>query len=122
MARAFVPPAQHGMKILNREAFKKTVSTLAMRVQAKHVGGLMKNLSRFFIIIFYLLITQLLLCVHSKFLSLLFSELLNQPRLRNVANSDQQDTKLILLRNDLKEEGKSRVKIIIKIVGKKVAR
>ena len=56
MARAFVPPAQHGMKILNREAFKKTVSTLAMRVQAKHVGGLMKNLSRFFIIIFYLLI------------------------------------------------------------------
>ena len=47
MTRAFVPPVQHGMKILNREAFKKTVSTLAMRVQAKHVGGLMKNLSRF---------------------------------------------------------------------------
>ena len=56
MARAFIPPVQHGMKILNREAFKKTVSTLAMRVQAKHVGGLMKNLSRFSIIIFYLLI------------------------------------------------------------------
>ncbi|KAG2217308.1 hypothetical protein INT45_013004 [Circinella minor] len=82
MTRAFVPPVQHGMKILNREAFKKTVSTLAMRVQAKHVGGLMKNLS---------------------------SELLNQPRLRNVANSDQPDTKLILLRNDLREEDISKL-------------
>ncbi|KAI9479532.1 hypothetical protein BDB00DRAFT_858726 [Zychaea mexicana] len=73
---AFVPPVQHGMTVLNREAFKKSVSTLAMRVQAKRVGDLMKKLS---------------------------SELLNQPRLRNVVNGSD-DTKLLLLRSDLRQE------------------
>ncbi|KAI8137185.1 Met-10+ like-protein-domain-containing protein [Fennellomyces sp. T-0311] len=73
---AFVPPVQHGMTVLNREAFKKSVKILGMRVNPKHVGNVMKKLS---------------------------SELLNQPRLRNVVNGENA-TKLVLLRQDLRQE------------------
>lgn len=41
---AFVPPAHHGMTVLNREAFKKTIQTLGVRVPARQVNVVMKGL------------------------------------------------------------------------------
>ncbi|KAG0185957.1 tRNA (guanine(37)-N1)-methyltransferase [Apophysomyces sp. BC1034] len=75
---AFVPPVRRGMTVLNRDAFKATFETLGVRVPAKKVGQFMKNISR---------------------------ELLNQPRLRNVTTDpESKDTKLVLLRPNLKKE------------------
>ncbi|KAI9314288.1 hypothetical protein BX666DRAFT_2029814 [Dichotomocladium elegans] len=72
---AFVPPAQHGMQVLNREAFKKAVEVLGVRVPAKQVSAVMKGLMGY---------------------------LLNQPRLRNVVpDPDDAEVKLLLLKQDM---------------------
>ncbi|ORX61562.1 hypothetical protein DM01DRAFT_1332163 [Hesseltinella vesiculosa] len=69
------PPAQHGMTVLNREAFKLSFQTLAVRVPAKGVTQLQKSLQK---------------------------DVLLLPRLRSVANDpDSKDIKLVLLREDL---------------------
>ncbi|KAI8883999.1 hypothetical protein K501DRAFT_323216 [Backusella circina FSU 941] len=71
------PPLNRGMKALDRDSFKQIVKILAVKVPAKKVGLFMKSLS---------------------------GDLFNQPRLRNViADSDSKDTKLVLLKTDLKE-------------------
>ncbi|KAJ8663226.1 hypothetical protein O0I10_001403, partial [Lichtheimia ornata] len=72
---AFVPPAHHGMTVLNREAFKKTIQTLGVRVPARQVNVVMKGL---------------------------MGQLLNQPRLRNVVDDPQgKETKLLLLKQEV---------------------
>ncbi|KAL0094823.1 guanine(37)-N1-methyltransferase [Phycomyces blakesleeanus] len=74
----FFPPAHHGMKVLNRAAFKKSYDVIGVRVPAKRVGIVVKAFG---------------------------NNLLNQPRLRNVAeDSGSKETKLVLLKADLRRE------------------
>ncbi|KAF7729879.1 tRNA (guanine(37)-N1)-methyltransferase [Apophysomyces ossiformis] len=85
-----MPPVRRGMTVLNRDAFKATYETLGVRVPAKNVGLFMKNMSR---------------------------ELLNQPRLRNVTKDPQSnETKLVLLRPDLKQEDLEKLPDAMKLI------
>ncbi|KAI9596926.1 tRNA methyltransferase Trm5 [Syncephalis fuscata] len=69
------PPLQRSMTELSREAFRKTVQLLAVRVPVKSIGPARQKLEK---------------------------DLLNQPRLRNVVNDPAQpELKLLLLRSDI---------------------
>ncbi|KAF1803917.1 Met-10+ like-protein-domain-containing protein [Mucor lusitanicus] len=74
---SLTPPQNRGMTVLNRDAFKKTFTTLAIRAPNQLVKPLMTQLE---------------------------DELLNQPRIRSVvSDGTRTDTKLILLRLDIKD-------------------
>ncbi|KAG1108652.1 hypothetical protein G6F42_015907 [Rhizopus arrhizus] len=74
---SLTPPQNRGMTALDRDAFKKTFTTLAIRAPNQLVKPLMTELE---------------------------DELLNQPRIRSVvSDGTQTDTKLILLRLDIKD-------------------
>ncbi|KAI8647388.1 Met-10+ like-protein-domain-containing protein, partial [Parasitella parasitica] len=78
---SLTPPQNRGMRVLNKDAFKKTFTTLAIRAPNQLVKPLMTQLE---------------------------DELLNQPRIRSVvSDGTQKDTKLILLRLDIKDVNKS---------------
>ncbi|ORZ14793.1 guanine(37)-N1-methyltransferase [Absidia repens] len=71
------PPVHHGMTVLNREAFKKSLQTLALRVPAKKVTLIRKTMS---------------------------PDILDLPRMRNVIpDPESKDTRLLLLRYDLQD-------------------
>ncbi|OZJ04872.1 hypothetical protein BZG36_02604 [Bifiguratus adelaidae] len=67
---AFTIPLQRGASALNKEAFGKTIKVLAVRVPAKNVGVCLKALA---------------------------GDLLNQPKLQNVAPDESKETKKLLL-------------------------
>lgn len=46
MVASIAPPVHRGMTVLNREAFKKCIETLGIRVPAKKVGLFMKTLEK----------------------------------------------------------------------------
>ncbi|CAO3617289.1 unnamed protein product [Cunninghamella blakesleeana] len=71
------PPVHHGMTILNREAFKTSIQTLALRVPVNKIKQLQKSLT---------------------------NDILNLPRMRNITSDKiSKETKLLLLRNDLED-------------------
>ncbi|KAI8073269.1 Met-10+ like-protein-domain-containing protein [Gongronella butleri] len=72
-----VPPTQYGMTVLNREAFKATFQTLALRVPNRKVALLQKSLT---------------------------TDVLDLPRMRAVvADPESKDNRLLLLRDDLQD-------------------
>ncbi|CEP18686.1 hypothetical protein [Parasitella parasitica] len=74
---SLVPPQNRGMRVLDREAFRKVYTTLAIRVPNQLVKPLMIQLE---------------------------DKLLNQPRISSVvSDGTRNDTKLILLRLDIKD-------------------
>ncbi|KAG2214894.1 hypothetical protein INT46_007854 [Mucor plumbeus] len=74
---SLTPPQNRGMTVLDRDAFRKTFTTLAIRAPIQLVKPLMTQLE---------------------------NELLNQPRIRSVvSDGTQKDTKLILLRLDIRD-------------------
>ncbi|KAI8335706.1 guanine(37)-N1-methyltransferase [Chlamydoabsidia padenii] len=73
------PPLHHGMTALNREAFKKSIQSFALRIPAKKVKLVQKTVS---------------------------SDILNLPRMRNViSDPESKETRLLLLRHDLVDTG-----------------
>ncbi|KAI8083103.1 guanine(37)-N1-methyltransferase [Halteromyces radiatus] len=71
------PPAHHGMTVLNREAFKTSIKTLALRVPLKKIKLVQKTLS---------------------------NDILGLPRLPSVVRDPEfNETRLLLLRDDLKD-------------------
>ncbi|RCH77496.1 hypothetical protein CU098_001049, partial [Rhizopus stolonifer] len=72
---SIAPPLHRGMLELERSAFRKVVSTLAIKVPTTNVGVVMKSFSK---------------------------DLFNLPRFRNVLPvPGSRESKLVLLRNDL---------------------
>ncbi|KAI8050574.1 Met-10+ like-protein-domain-containing protein [Syncephalis plumigaleata] len=69
------PPVHRSMTELSREAFRKTIQLLALRVPVKSIGHIRQTLEK---------------------------DLFNQPRLRNVVSDPSQpDRKLLLLKQDI---------------------